>query len=265
LSMLQLIYQLDFLTLAIGNFALMMLALEGGYRLARRSVAAAPAPDHVKSGVGFAVTGMLGLMAFMLSLTISVAQGRFDARREIAIAEANAIGTAYLRAQAIGGEHGATIMRLLPDYTRLRIDFLGEQRAPAETEAIHARTAALQQQMWAAAGEIARRDSGPVTALLLQALNDVFDQSQLIRNAYESRVPLSIVGLLFVASLLSIGSIGNYFGLAGVRYPVTSTLLILLWVLCFVLIVDLDRPRSGTIQVAATALTWTLQGFAPTR
>lgn len=261
--MLNLVYRLDLFTLAALHFVMMVAAKEIGHAIALRAVRKVPARDDAKSGVGFAVSGMLGLMAFTLGLTISMAQGRYDARRDLVLSEANAIGTVYLRAQLIGGAHGAAIMQVLPDYTRLRISYVDDAADAAQISAVHARVAALQQQMWSAATEIARSDPGPIPALLLQALNEMFDLSLSLRVAFESRVPLTIVRLLLVASLISVGGMGYYFGLAGVRHRVVSTLLILLWVLSFVLIIDLDQPRRGTIQVEPSALRWTLEGFGP--
>src|SRR5579871_6132147 len=52
--------------------------------------------------VGVIVGGMLGLLAFVLALTLSFANTRFSERRAGALTEANAIGTAWLRAEAIG-------------------------------------------------------------------------------------------------------------------------------------------------------------------
>ena len=91
-----------------------------------------PLPSGEEWGVGHVVTGMLGLLAFSLGLALSMAQSRFDARREAALQEANAIGTAWLRAQAIGHERGPAIARLLEDYIRLRIEYV--RAGPDQTD-----------------------------------------------------------------------------------------------------------------------------------
>ena len=44
---------------------------------------------------------MLGLLALMLSFTFAMAVTRFDARRDAVLKEANAIGTAALRARLL--------------------------------------------------------------------------------------------------------------------------------------------------------------------
>jgi hypothetical protein len=79
-------------------------------------------PPGEAAGIGHVVTGMLALLAFSPGLALSMAQSRSDTRRAAALHEANAIGTAWLRAHAIGHERGPAIARLLEDYIRLRIE-----------------------------------------------------------------------------------------------------------------------------------------------
>ena len=50
---------------------------------------------------------MLGLLALMLSFTFAMAVTRFDARRDALLKEANAIGTAALRARLLPAPHDA--------------------------------------------------------------------------------------------------------------------------------------------------------------
>lgn len=74
---------------------------------------------------------MLAFLGFMLAISISMADSKFQERRKLVLDEANAISTSSLRAQAIGGVHGTEISRLLVEYTRLRLEFYaaGEDRA----------------------------------------------------------------------------------------------------------------------------------------
>ncbi len=56
---------------------------------------------------------MLGLLALMISFTFAMALARFDSRRDALLNEANAIGTAALRARLLPAPHGAESLRLL--------------------------------------------------------------------------------------------------------------------------------------------------------
>ena len=90
-------------------------------------------------GVGVVVGGMLSLLAFVLALTLSFANSRFSERVQGTLTEANAIGTAWLRAKAIGHIRGPEIAKLLEEYTRLRREFVSEGRDQSDgrTQSTH--------------------------------------------------------------------------------------------------------------------------------
>jgi hypothetical protein len=71
---------------------------EIGYALGRRGGRS----DAPTEGVGVVVTSMLGLLAFVLGLTLAYANTRFQERREVTLTEAQSIGTFWLRAHAVG-------------------------------------------------------------------------------------------------------------------------------------------------------------------
>jgi hypothetical protein len=248
--------------LALGGVLLLALFLadEAGFRLGRRRSRRNPS-ERDATGVGLITTGMLGLLAFTLGLTISMAQGRFDARRMLVVEEANAIGTAWLRAGLVEAPEGPAIQALLQDYTRLRLDYTTHAGGQGGDARLNAETSAAQARIWQQMQTLGRRAPTPITASLAAALNQVFDMSVAQRFAYESRVPLAILWMLLGGSVLSIGAVGFQFGLGGHRLPVMSTLLILMWVGGMLLIVDLSRPRTGTIRPDPKPLIWTLEGF----
>jgi len=96
--------------LLFGAVPLLLLATtELGFRLGRWRASRHTANERELGGVGAITTGLVRLLAFTLGLTISFAQNRFEVRRELGVTEANAIGTAWLRARLIGGETGATL------------------------------------------------------------------------------------------------------------------------------------------------------------
>jgi hypothetical protein len=85
-------------------FVAQMLAHEVGYWLGSRR--RAHGGEVQAEGVGVVVGGMLSLLAFVLALTLSFANSRFSERVEGTLAESNAIGTAWLRAEAIDHVRG---------------------------------------------------------------------------------------------------------------------------------------------------------------
>ena len=137
--------------------------------LSRTTWASRLAPRHIQlppgeaADIGHIVTGMLGLLAFSLALALSMAQSRFDTRRAAALQEANAIGTAWLRAHAIGHERSPAIARLLEDYIRLRIEYVRAGPDQTGLSAISQRTSDMQGVMWGHATAIARERPDPAS------------------------------------------------------------------------------------------------------
>src|SRR5437868_3041517 len=74
----------------------MIVAYEVGFRIGawreRRN------PEEKEGPTGTLVGALLGLMAFLLALTMSMAGDRFDTRRGLVQQEANSIRSTYLRA-----------------------------------------------------------------------------------------------------------------------------------------------------------------------
>ena len=142
--------------------------------------------------MGMLTTGMLGLLAFTLGLTISIAESRYEARRDLVVTEANAIGTAWLRAGLVRGAEGPEIRRELEEYTRLRLDYTRAGPDPEAEAALNAATNAAQTRIWALAQAAALREPNPLMAGLVAALNETFDAALSQRFAYESRAPAHI-------------------------------------------------------------------------
>ncbi|WP_431270646.1 hypothetical protein [Dankookia sp. P2] len=170
--------------LPLGAFllALLLLANELGYRIGRWR--AANRLEAMESNIGMLTTGMLGLLAFTLGLTISIAESRYEARRDLVVTEANAIGTAWLRAGLVRGPEGAELRQGLEEYTRIRLDYT---RAGPDLEAeaaLNAATNAIQTRIWALAQTATLRDPTPVMTSLVTALNETFDSALSQRFAY---------------------------------------------------------------------------------
>jgi len=239
-------------------FVVQLAANEFGFRIGRSRAARGTTPGE---SVGVVVGGMLGLLAFVLALTLSFANNSFNERRAGTLAEANAIGTAWLRAQAIGGPRGSEIAHLLEDYIRLRVDFISADTGADAIEALNRRTNALQTQIWGHASAVVRERTDPVAAALMASLNDTFDMTTTARFAYTLRLPAPLVWLLFGMTLLSMGCLGYQVGLRGNPSRALAALLTLMWTAVIVDILDLASPRIGALRTSTAVYEWTLQGF----
>ena len=255
----------EILAFSLFAFWLLFFALQWGAQaigawLGRRHTARGTAPAE---GVGVVVGGMLGLLAFVLALTLSFATTRFEERRQGTLMEANALGTAWLRAKAINHARGEELAKLFEEYTRLRADFI---KAPADRGAVRAindKTSELQNRIWEHVTVIVREKPDPISASLMAATNEVFDRSTAERFAFSLTMPPQMVWLLMGIAVLSIGALGYQLGMRGLSLPILSVLLIAMWTSVIVVILDLSAPRIGSLRSSAAAYYWTLDGFNP--
>lgn len=239
---------------------------ELGHRLGR---ARAPASteayrDHV-TGIQAA---MLGLAALLLAFTFSLALQRFDSRSEAVVEEANAIGTAFLRVDLLPpsfqDEARAAIGRYLDVRVQEALLPLPDLDARSRIGAVAATT---QASLWSVATRAARSEPGARAPLLFaEAVNQLID-SYGRRSAASSRhVPVLVLSVLFVTFLLAAAIVGYAAGVANHRPALVTYLLVGLMVVLVFIVLDLDRPRRGIIQVSHASLLElqaTVQGGLP--
>ena len=169
------------------TLALLGVACEAGFRLGGRRVRRRPYREHEREGVGTITASMLGLLSFTLGLTIGYAQNRAEARRGFVVQEANAIGTAWLRAKLVSGEEGPAIAELIEELAKVELAFT--VAGPTESEAgLATRRGALQDRIWGLVQTVARRDPTPITTAMITAINEMFDSELAQRFAFDSRV-----------------------------------------------------------------------------
>lgn len=227
---------------------IVLLSVEGGYRLGKRAVGAAEERD---TPLGEMVAATLGLLAFLLAFTFGLAASRYDTRRQLLLDEANAIGTTWLRA-AMLPEDREPIRALLRQYVDVRL----EGARNHDLARLLQRSDALQAQLWAHATAIARKTPDAiVTGLFVQSLNDVIDlHAKRLTASVRNRIPLAIWLSLYGVTVLSFMVLGYHAGLVSGRrspaiLPVAITFAVVIW-----LIADLDRPREGTLTVSQAPL-----------
>ncbi len=250
-----------------GLFVLLILlaSLQIGVWFGRLAAGRHVPTDGEKSSVNFATAGIMGLLAFLLGVSLSMASDRYQQRRDSVLAEANAIGTVWLRASVGTGTEGEALQKLLREYTEVRIAVVMGSSSDKQSDDLLQRTNRLQSEIWTLARAVAERSPTPISGLLLTSLNEMIDLSLTNRRNLNAHVPSYILRLLLTVSIFAVGAVGYGFGLVGSRQMVLSVLLLGVWTLAIVLIVDIDRPQSGEVRIDPAPLVWTLQGFGPAK
>jgi hypothetical protein len=219
-------------------------ASEIGHRLGLRTGAE-------EANVLTLVAAVLGLLALMLSFTFDMAVARFDARRDAVLKEANAIGTAALRARLRPAPQDAESLRLLHDYVQIPLDVIGRVPTHADLEAAIDRANAIQERLWQGVNSVAAKDTGMVpTGLYVQALNDMFDAQESRLTAYRTLVPTVALWALYGIAATGIGYAGYASGIGKRRWRLPVYSMNVLVASVILLIQDIDRPDSGFISVS---------------
>ena len=235
-----------------------VLAKEVGYFFGQRMAQRYESPGE---GVGVVVGGMLGLLAFVLALTLSFSSARFQERREGTLAEANAIGTAWLQAHAVGHPRGAEIARLLEAYTVQRRDFIrAEINSPVLAQTTE-RSAVLQSEIWGHLTAIVQERRDPIAASLMNSLNTTFDMATAERFAFSTTLPPQLFFLLVGMCGITMAALGFQLGLRQKPLRLLTVLLLCMWSATMTVILDMGSARLGSIRIPTQALDWTIEGF----
>lgn len=247
---------------AVVIIVVLVMAEDIGHRLGRWRAARREFQEREASTIGAMTAGMLTLLAFALGLSISIALERFNSRRDLVVEEANAIGTAWLDARAIGAPESSEVAKLLEKYGKVRLAYTALRQDPTTEDALLARTSALQSEIWRAVTPLVQRSPNPVTATLMQALTVTFDAASAQRAAFANQVPRAIVWALIAGSVLSMGALGFQVATGGRRQLALALLLAVMWTGAMVLVTDLGEPRIGAIVPNPAPLLWTIEGLS---
>ena len=148
-----LVFVFSFLTLWLAGWV--------GWSLLRKKRAL---DEDLRQDFGFILAGLLTLLALLIGFSFSMAIGRYDLRKTYEEAEANAIGTEYIRVDLLPAADAVKIRELLRKYLEQRVLFY-LAHAEKEFQQINARTAQLQNELWSAVRDPAAAQPTPVVAL----------------------------------------------------------------------------------------------------
>jgi hypothetical protein len=198
----------------------------------------------------FIVGATLTLLGLIIGFTFSMAVSRYDQRMNFEEQEANAIGTEYLRVDALAPTDAAKIQSLLKSYLDERITYYASRDANAIASS-NAATMRIQNQLWTAVLAPAKAQPTPLTALVVSGMNDVLNAQGYAQAAWWNRIPAAAWILLITISVFCNLLIGY-----GVRLKSELLFLILPIVLSvsLFLIADIDSPRRGVIHIRAQNL-----------
>jgi len=231
------------LAFALSFFGLWLSAWIGASFLRRQRTL----EDGVREDFGVILAATLTLLGLIIGFSFSMAINRYDQRKNYEEAEANAIGTEYLRADLLPAADAARVRALLLSYLDQRVLFY-RTRDEQELRQINAQTAKLQTALWSAVQAPAVVQPTPVAALSVAGMNDVLNSQGYTQAAWWNRIPLAAWGLMAAIAICSNVLVG--FGARNVKAEFfLLPVLPLVVSIAFLLIADIDSPRGGVIRV----------------
>ena len=242
------------------SFLVLWLAAIFGWSLLRKNRAL---DEELREDFGRILAGMLTLLALLIGFSFSMAISRYDLRKTYEEAEANAIGTEYVRADLLPAADAANIRMLLRNYLEQRVLFY-LAHTEQEFQQINARTAQLQNELWSAVRTPAADQPTPVVALAVAGMNDVLNSQGYTQAAYWNRIPTAAWVLLIAMAIGSSVLIG--YGSRGAKAGSKLLPILPLAVsIAFMFIAALDAPRHGFIRVRPQNLDSLAESLDPAR
>ncbi len=204
-----------------------------------------PLQEAERQDFGLVLTACLTLLGLIIGFSFSMAVSRFDQRKTYEEAEANAIGTEYLRADLLPAADAARVRELLAKYIEQRVAFY-KSRDKRQLEQIRASFTGLQSELWSTVRAASAAQPTPVLALAVSGMNDVLNSEGYTKAAWTNRIPIEAWGLMAAIAVccnMLFGYVSHKpAGLLFVVLPLAASI-------SSFLIADIDSPRGGVIRV----------------
>ena len=233
------------LLIAVGLIAGLVAAHEIGFVLGSRTRSS---DDPFDRQVVLIRTATGALVAFLVGFAFSGAASRFVDRADLIVKEANALGTAYLRADTIAEPQRDELKSALKEYTADRVVLLSREGCD-QIETLLAKIDGLHERMWRSA-ITATQNNAPLMAVVLPPINEVIDLHSVHLAMARRHLPVPIMGLLLTTAAISIGIVGFGNGRVGRRFSLLDSVYGVVLALALWMTIDLDYPGIGLIGVS---------------
>ena len=191
------------------------------------------------------IPATLTLLGLIIGFSFSMATNRYDQRKNYEEAEANAIGTEYVRADLLSTSDADRVHELLKNYLDQRILFY-EIREEQQLGRINLQTAQLQGELWSIVRAAAAQQPTYPVGLAVSGMNDVLNSEGYTQAAWWYRLPVAAWNLMAAIAIFSTLLIGYSSHRRGMAVFVILPLAVSI---AFFLIADIESPRHGLIRV----------------
>lgn len=230
--------------------AMLLLGHEAGVQLRRRTSRNA-SEEHKAEAIGSSyLTASLGLLALLVAFSFSMAVDRYNTRSALVREEANQMSTVWRKLETLPLATRAPLVVEVAAYAEARWAF-STAHTPQEIIRTEVLTDERQATLWTAAAAAGSGDFA--VRSLLDSLNSLFNVAALRRDAIESVIPRTVLLALLLYAIIAAVFMG-YSHPVRRRFFIASTVQFVLLALAFTLVIDLDRPRTGLVQISQEPL-----------
>lgn len=242
------LYDLPTWVIVIGMLALTLVANELGFRYGRKHQGR---ESELSKSVSNTLKGsVFALVALLLAFSFSATSSRYDMRQRLVLEQANAIGTAYLRAGLLGDESKAEIRDILREYVDVRLQHFRSGYETAKSKELQLRIDKLMNDLWVRVeSENSVNPEAIRTSLIVPAVNEVIDLSSTRAWANRNHLPDPVLVLLLSSVFISSLLLGHSSGQAAQRHKGLWLASNLVLALLLYVVLDFDRPKRGMILI----------------
>jgi len=244
-----LLFNVPAAVIAIAIFLLILLFNWLGFRYRQRQ--ARKYPNDEIDNIGAVEGSLLGLLGLLLAFSFGIASSKFEGRRAIIIEEANHIGTALLRCDLYPDSVRSILRKDFREYIEARIDYYNAGDDEHLIKRSLEKGSVYSLKLWKLVTQEGQNPQNLVrTAQMVPALNAMIDIVSTRNSNRLAKVPPLILIVLLTLTLTS-GFLSGYSNKAKHRNMVFVIAFALMTTLALYLVMELDRPRRGIINLDA--------------
>ena len=232
--------------IALVLFSLLTLASEIGSRVRLRL--------HSAGETVYAAAAAVSLLALLIGFTFSLSLNRYDNRRDLAVEEAAAIYSLWRRLPMVAPPVRAELAQLTRDYGKQRLAYF--TIGIDHDQALRADRAGdvIVDRIWNLVRGLTEAQAAPlIVRTMMDNLSRIDDTAWRREAMAREHIPYFVLDLLVVFTLLTATSLGIV-APPGRRIHATHIIFFALASAAIVLLVDLDRPRTGLVLVSQRPL-----------
>jgi hypothetical protein len=221
-----------------------------GYQFKNRHIRKFPGTEHV--GIGPTEGSLLGLTALLLSFTFGMSASKFDNRRQMIISETNHITTTVLRCDLYPDSIRTLLRADLKNYLETRIDYFVAKDNERLIQNSLVRSDSISKIIWKRVAEASHDLNNRVaTQQMVPSLNEMIDIVTSREGSRRAMVPRMILVVLCTLIIVS-AFLSGYGSKSLERNRVLVIAFAVVTTLALYLVVDLDKPRQGFVNLNST-------------